>query len=82
MSIEPNITMGGRPDGSPWVMFVEFGGGVAINAYGNIISGRDSLTVDEARSRADSLIAAAGWVVSGKSAALEAVPALATEEEV
>ena len=33
---EPNITKGTRPDGSTWVIDVDFGSDVRINAHGGI----------------------------------------------
>jgi hypothetical protein len=70
---KPAITMGQRPDGSPWVIAVDFGNDVLVDAYGTIRAhSYKSFTVEQARVRAAALLAAAEWVETGQSAAMEA----------
>lgn len=80
----PVITMGQRADGTPWVIAVDFGDNVVINAYGtiwargyqtNTRSQAQSYTAVEARQRAAALLAAADWVETGRSAKIEAAKA-------
>lgn len=68
---EPNVTMGQRGDGSPWVISVGFGAGVFVDAYGQIMDRRKPIDPAKARERADALLAAAEWVESGKSDEIE-----------
>lgn len=67
----PEITMGARPDGSPWVINVWFGAEVSLDSTGRLICDRKKLTPDQALERAAALVAAAEWAKSGRSAALE-----------
>lgn len=71
---QPETTMGTRMDGSPWVIHVDFGADVQLNAEGKIVDRRRTnrpLTAAEARDRAAAFVAAAEWVESGRSAELE-----------
>ena len=68
----PDVTIGKHPDGSPWVLFVDFGEGVILNGYGEIkVSTERIMTSTQALRCAHSLIEAAGWVDTKQSQKLE-----------
>jgi hypothetical protein len=69
--MEPEITMGQRPDGSPWVIGVGFGNDVLIDAYGVIFDRRKKIDPATARARAAALLEAAEWVEFERSAKIE-----------
>jgi hypothetical protein len=65
---------GVRPDGSPWLMGVDFGRFVTLDAYGRIGEHRLSRTpsLEEWDEKARGLLAAVDWIRSGRTAELEA----------
>jgi hypothetical protein len=67
----PEVIGGQRPDGSPWVIGVEFGSDVSIDAYGTIFDRRKKIDPATARRRAAALLGAAEWVESERSAEIE-----------
>jgi hypothetical protein len=71
MTIQPDITMGQRPDGSPWVISAAFCDSVSVNAQNQIWDNRKRISPHEARVRAAALFAAADWVDSAQSAKIE-----------
>lgn len=73
---EPEVTMGQRPDGSPWVMHVDFGHGIIVSdIWGMRDRNKDSgISPGEARARAAALLAAAEWIETGQAQKLETQP--------
>ena len=68
---DPEITMGQRPDGTPWVLGVNFGADVRVDAYGKLMDKKRPIDPADARARAAALLAAAEWVESGRSEQIE-----------
>lgn len=82
MTIQPDITMGKRPDGSPWVISAAFCESVSVDAYNKIRDNRKRISPHEARVRAAALVAAADWVDSGRSAQIETEASAASHDVV
>jgi hypothetical protein len=68
----PEITMGQRPDGSPWVISVDFGYGISASDSWGIRDNRKQVDSATARGRAAALLAAAKWIDTNKSQKFEA----------
>lgn len=67
----PRLTMGTRPDGSPWVVHADFGSGVAVNSTRDIWDNKRVITPAQADRKATALKDAVVWVVNGLSQAVE-----------
>lgn len=70
----PEVTMGSRPDGSPWVMLVDFGYEITFSALSGIQDGNKDTVISpgKARGRAVALLATAEWLETGQAQELEA----------
>lgn len=77
----PHLSMGNRPDGTPWVISADFGEQVRVDAYGDIVDTKKRISPLIARAKAAALIAAADWVENRKSAQIEQSPPPSPERE-
>lgn len=78
--IEPNLIMGSRPDGSPWVISAEFAGPtVRVDGYGVLRLDGRATAPREAHRLAMGLLAAIAWQENGGSAKAEAAASLRGE---
>jgi hypothetical protein len=69
----PKLTMGQRPDGSPWMIHADFGYEVSIDSYGQLSDRRKRINANEARSRANALLEAAEWLDTERTKSLEEI---------
>ena len=70
---EPELIMGTRPDGSPWVISAEFDGSdVRVDGYGVLRLAGKAISPRLARKRALALLDAIEWIESGRTAQVEA----------
>lgn len=67
----PRLTMGTKPDGSPWVVHADFGSGVAINSTGDIWDNKRVISPVQADRKATALLDAMRWATQGLSQAVE-----------
>ena len=76
-AVTPTLQWGIRPDGTPWLLAVDFGRFVTLDAYGRVMEHRlpRTPTVEEWEEKALGLLAAVEWVRSGRTAELEAAKA-------
>jgi hypothetical protein len=70
---EPELIMGTRPDGSPWVISAEFDrADVRVDGYGVLRLAGKAIAPALARKRALALLAAVEWIENDRSAQVEA----------
>jgi hypothetical protein len=70
---EPDLIMGTRPDGSPWVISAEFDGpAVRVDGHGSLHLAGRRIDPVVARRRAHALLAAVEWIENDRSAQVEA----------
>lgn len=67
----PRLTMGTRPDGTPWVVHADFGSGVAVNSTRDIWDNKRVITPAQADRKATALLDAMRWVTQGLSQVVE-----------
>lgn len=67
----PRLTMGTKPDGSPWVVHADFGSGVAINSTGDIWDNKRVITPAQADRKATALKDAMVWAINDLVSAVE-----------
>lgn len=76
-AVEPNLIMGTRPDGSPWVISAEFvGPAVRVDGYGALRLHGKAIAPAAAHRIATGLLAAITWLESDGAAKAEAAASL------
>lgn len=80
-TVEPNLIMGNRPDGSPWVISAEFArSDVRVDAYGVLRLHGKAVAPAEAHRLATALLAAIAWLENDGAAKAESAASLRGEQ--